>query len=467
MSAMRTLAFLLSLVAATGAQSPPSATPFVLSGATVYDGTAAPAIADAAVVVRDGKIAAVGPRREIEVPAGATVVDCTGRFLVPGLIDTHVHYSQTGWADGRPDACDVRDQYPYPAAMADNELHPERFHRAFLACGVTAVFDVGGYPWTRRLGAATEACALAPHVVASGALLTTWEPQILGLPDQRQFVLIQDEAGARAAVQAHHAAGSAAIKVWYIERADLPAEQTAPLVQAVGAATRAVGLPLIVHATSLQTARIAVAAGARLLVHSVEDREVDDEFVTACLAQQTLYCPTLTVRDGYRQLYAGEVSDEVEAQLAFVHPSIAARVRATADLPRRVSPTVRKRLDERAAAARQVMAANLRRLHDAGVRIVMGTDAGNPLTLHGPSVFVEMEAMQACGLSARAVLTAATADAALALGRSADLGRIAKGYVADLVVLAEDPGADIKAMRSITQVCRAGTLHPRAELAPR
>jgi ABC-type branched-subunit amino acid transport system permease subunit len=87
-----------------------------------------------------------------------------------------VHYSQTGWADGRPDARDVRAEFPYEAAMAENAAHPERFHLAFLHSGVTAVFDVGGYPWTRTLGAATETSAYAPHVAAAGALLATYHP---------------------------------------------------------------------------------------------------------------------------------------------------------------------------------------------------------------------------------------------------------------------------------------------------
>ena len=77
---------------------------------------------------------------------------------------------------------------------------------------MTAVFDVGGYPWTRRLGARTENSPLAPHVAAAGALLTPWKPAILGLPDRQQFVLMEDEDQVRAAVRHHAAAGSAAIK---------------------------------------------------------------------------------------------------------------------------------------------------------------------------------------------------------------------------------------------------------------
>ena len=112
------------------------------------------------------------------------------------------------------------------------------------------------------------------------------------------------------------------------------------------------------------------------------------------------------------------------------------------------------------------MYANLLRLHQAGVPIVMGTDAGNPLTLHGPSVFPELEAMQAAGLTPAETLVCATSKAAAVLGRSEDLGRIEAGFIADLVVLESDPTADIANVRSITHVVRGGALHTREQLVP-
>ncbi|MGB3967406.1 MAG: hypothetical protein WBO45_11815, partial [Planctomycetota bacterium] len=192
--------------------------PLALMGATVHAGDGSPAIADAVVVVRDGRIAAVGPAATTAVPEGVRRVDLKGSHLAPGLIDTHVHYSQTGWADGRPDATDVRKEHPYEQAMADNRAHPDRFHLAFLHAGVTAVFDVGGYPWTLGLGKATANDPKAPHVVATGPLLATFDPK-LSLPDAQQFAFPQTPDEGRAMVKAHHAAGSAAIKFWYVTRA--------------------------------------------------------------------------------------------------------------------------------------------------------------------------------------------------------------------------------------------------------
>ncbi len=121
-----------------------------------------------------------------------------------------------------------------------------------------------------------------------------------------------------------------------------------------------------------------------------------------------------------------------------------------------------ERLAQRAATA----AANLRQVVAAGIPVVMGTDAGNPLTLHGPSVHAELEAMQAAGLSATKVLIASTRDAARALGRGEQLGTLEAGKAADLLVLAADPGADAAAFRRLELVVRGGEVRSIAELRP-
>ncbi|MCB9897372.1 MAG: amidohydrolase family protein [Planctomycetes bacterium] len=443
------------------------APPVALVGATLWDGTGAPALRDAVIVVRDGRIAAVGPRDAVEVPAGVDVVDLGGRFVVPGLIDTHVHYSQTGWVDGRPDAADVRAEFPYERVMAENEAHPERFHRAFLACGVTAVFDVGGFPWTRRMGARTELSPDAPHVAAAGALLTTWVPEEVMLPDRAQFVLMESEEGVRATVRSHAAAGSDAIKVWFIVRAPGDVEAARPLVLAAGDEAHRQGLPLIVHATGLAEAKVAVEAGAHLLVHSVVDVPVDEEFLEACRAAGTFYCPTLTVIAGYGWLAKGVVPESVRDGLGWVDAGVRERVLRTPGLPGRVPEEAwAGSVDARQAQSLEQMDENLRAVVAAGIPVVFGTDAGNPLTLHGPSAFVELEAMAAAGMSQEAVLLAATRDAAKAMRRGDDLGRIVPGAVADLVVLARDPLVDVANLRSLTHVMRAGRLQARELLRP-
>jgi len=95
--------------------------------------------------------------------------------------------------------------------------------------------------------------------------------------------------------------------------------------------------------------------------------------------------------------------------------------------------------------------------------VALGTDAGNPLTLHGASVFMELEAMQASGLAPRDVLVAATANAARALGLDST-GTVTTGAAADLVVLDADPLADIRNVRRIALVVRWGEVYTRHEL---
>jgi imidazolonepropionase-like amidohydrolase len=121
---------------------------------------------------------------------------------------------------------------------------------------------------------------------------------------------------------------------------------------------------------------------------------------------------------------------------------------------------------ERIAERERIAAENLLRVHRAGIPIAMGTDAGNPLTLHGPSVYAEMEAMQAAGLTPHEVLVTATAGGALAMGREAEIGTVEAGKVADLLILAADPTADVRNLRRLTHVVRGGELRPLAELRP-
>src|SRR6266581_4375880 len=325
------------------------------------------------------------------------------QWIIPGLIDTHVHFSQTGWVDGRPDALDLRDRYPYETVEAELHARPERFFRSYLCSGVTSVFDVGGYPWTLDLQARTARSTTAPRVLAAGPLLSTidfW----LNLPDQRQFIYMADSATVRQAVRAHKAWGAAAMKVWYIMPPQPPdTARVSALVHAAGDEARKVGLPLIVHATGLWEAKDALRAGARVLVHSVWSAPVDDEFLALARSQGTTYVPTLTVPDGYRQVAARRFARDRQP-LACVDRATRAKALATdtVALAQRPSDSLLATRTARTARSFAQAQANLKRVHDAGIPIALGTDAGNPLTLHGASVFMELEAMQASGLTAPA-----------------------------------------------------------------
>jgi imidazolonepropionase-like amidohydrolase len=458
----------------TAFEAPPGTPPppRALVGAALLDGTGAPPVADAVVLMRGGRIECAGTRAACPVPEGVGALDLSGLFIAPGIVDAHVHFSQTGWADGRPDALDVRDRHPYEAVQADLRARPERWFASYLCSGVTAVFDVGGYPWTWGLRSRGEIDTRAPHVAAAGPLLSTID-HWLNLPAERQFIHLADEAAARAGVDYLAAHGSDAVKVWFIPGEDAGFEARAAAVRAAGEEAARRGVPLIVHATELREAKAALGAGARLLVHSVWDREVDEEFLRLAKANGAIYCPTLTVIDGYERLFESAESGRppaIDDPNGCVDPLARERVAETpAAGAGKVAAAALERRRAAAADRRRTMAANLMRVLRAGVPVAMGTDAGNPLTLHGPAIHAELEAMQAAGMAPMEVLVASTRGGAMAMGRGADFGTVAKGRLADLVVVAGDPAADIANLRRLRYVVRGGVVRSVDELrlAPR
>jgi imidazolonepropionase-like amidohydrolase len=444
--------------------------PRALVGATLVDGTGRPPVPNAVVVVRDSRIECAGPRSACPVPAGIDTVDLAGRWIVPGLVDAHVHFSQTGWADGRPDSLDVRARHPYEEVEGELRRHPERFGRSQLCSGVTAVFDVGGYPWTLTLPAWAEPRSDVARVAAAGPLLSTLD-HWLNLPGERQFLYLADADAARRGVDYLAASGANAVKVWFIPTRERAVPALEPLVTAAGEATAAKKLPLIVHATGLDEAKAALRAGAKLLVHSVWDKPVDQEFLDLAKRNGTVYCPTITVGRGYVRMYesAAHAADSqapvIDDPHGCVDPATRARIAETPGLDAGASAEQVAAMDRRISGQERVMSENLKKVAAAGIPIAMGTDAGNPFTLHGPSVYAEMEAMQAAGLSAMDVLVASTRGGAQAMGRQADLGTVEKGKLADLLVLGADPTADIKNLRRLLWVVRGGVMRPVSELA--
>jgi len=459
-------------IAVTTAFSAPPGTPpppRALVGATLVDGTGVPPVHDSVVVLRGGKIDCAGTRAQCPPPSGVAVVNLKTFYVTPGIVDAHVHFSQTGWADGRPDSIDVRDRYPYDDVEARLRAHPERFLRSYLCSGVTAVFDVGGYSWTWDLRARADADPLAPHVASAGPLLSTLDFW-LNLPAERQFIYLGSEEDARAGVRYLASHGADAVKVWFIPVAERNFDDMAKAVLAAGDEARARKIPLIVHATGLKEATVALRAGAYLLVHSVGDVPVDAEFLRLAKENRTIYCPTLTVLDGYRRLQeaaAGKSVPAIDDPNGCVDPETLSHVAETARLSvKDADPQTLERRRQRIATFNTVGPANLKAVRDAGITIAMGTDAGNPLTLHGASVYAEMEAMQAAGMTPMEVLVASTRGGALAMHRLDHFGTVEKGKQADLLVVAADPSRDIKNLRQIRYVIKGGVVRAQSELHP-
>lgn len=434
-------------------------------GGVLVDGTGAAPVPGSVVVIRGGVIECAGPASACTVPADARLVDARGKWVIPGLIDAHVHYSQTGFADGRPDALDLRERFPYDSTVAVNRRDPERYHRAYLCSGVTAVFDVGGFPWTWELRDEAARSPSAPHVAAAGPLLSTRD-HWLNLPGERQFLHIATDSAVGAGARYVALSGGDALKVWFVhgQRSEGAAVWERRVARA-GELADDLGLPFIVHATGLWQAKIAVRAGAELLVHSVYEDTVDAEFLEVAREAGTIYTPTLIVSRGYMQLAERDFDAESYGEtLACVDPATRAKAFLTDSLSGRPEPAVLEARRNRLERLERTMAANLRRVKEAGIPIAMGTDAGNPLTLAGPSVYLEMEAMQAAGLTPLEVLVASTRTAAAAMGREERIGTLEPGKVADLLLLGADPLADIRNVRSVELIVRGGRVFRQEDL---
>lgn len=434
----------------------------VLKGATMFDGNGE-SVANSIIIIREGKIESIGSQT-MDIPDNSKVIDLSGKFITPGLVDAHVHFSQTGFFDGRPDALDIRDSIDYIQLQSHLENNPDRYYEAYLRSGVTAVYDVGGYEWGIKLQTEAENNQNAPHVAAAGPLLSPVPDEALSitnLPDQKQLMNLSSPGMGRQTVKHISSLGSTGIKIWQIALNDPGFMES---LRAVADEVHIQGNSLIVHATNLDQAKEALRLGAKILVHSVDDLAVDDEFIRLAKESQAIYCPTLRVIRGYDNAYKSLQGDFLLDDPNNVVDIETKKLLASSNkffkyLP---NPDGYEDMLSRSAAytdrVELTMNDNLKRVYEAGIPIAVSTDAGNPGTLHGISIYNEMEAMQQAGIPAREIIVMATKNGAEAMGRLDDFGTLEKGKMADLIILEGDPSKDIANMRSISHVMRGGLL---------
>lgn len=435
----------------------------VLRGATLFDGTGGEALANSVIVVEGDRITCVGAEGDCSVPAGAEEIDVSGKYVTPGLVDAHVHFFQTAFFDSRPDALDLRDSLPYVETMAYQKRNPDRYYDAYLCSGITGVYDVGGFPWSVDLQASAEANPAAPHVAAAGPLVTPATMQLLNTPADKTLVTLDSEETGRRTVKYLSALGATGVKLWQL---DDDSEEYMNRVEAVADEASQQGMQVIAHATSLSQAKAAMRNGARLLVHSVQNTDVDQEFIDLAKEQGTIYTPTLVVGSGYSLAYRAAagvadypMNDPMQCVDTKTREQLAGADRYS-DHPRFTEGFLQRLRDfdiETDRVSEQNLA-NLKAVYDAGLPIAVGTDAGNPGTLHGPSIFDEMEAMQQAGIPAADLIPMATRNGADAMRRLDDFGTVEAGKMANLLILDEDPSADIANMRSRQRVMIKGNL---------
>jgi len=432
----------------------------VLVGATVIDATGQPTVEDAAVLIDGDRISAVGPRSEIAIPEGATVLDVKGKWIVPGLVDPHIHFFQSGSLYTRPDVIDLRSVRSYEAEIEGIRSRMDGTFRRYLASGVTAVVDVGGPMWNFDVRQEARDAELAPRVAVAGPLISTVERPQLDLGDP-PIIKADSAKAAKALVREQLKRKPDLVKIWFILPESGDVEENIEIVRAAIAAAKARRVRVAVHATQLETARAAVQAGADILVHSVTDKPVDDAFVQLLLDNDVVYTTTLVVFEGYSEVLSGAPDlTPIEARLGT--PAVIASW-GELDAANGGPPEGAEARTERMAKRMAVAQANARRLLSAGVHVAAGTDAGNIGTLHGPSVHREFQLLAEAGLSPEEVLIAATREAALVFSAKPDFGTVEPGKLADLLVLDADPLDDVANLARIHRVVLgAAVLDPKS-----
>jgi imidazolonepropionase-like amidohydrolase len=466
----------LAAAAAWLAASAALAEPLAIVGATVIDGTGAAPVAGATVIVAGERIAAVGPAGQVPVPEGARTLDGRGLWLIPGLIDAHVHLANSASLYSNPVSLDLRAVRAYESDELERTRAalPATLLR-YLASGVTSVIDRGGPSWTLDLRALAES-APAPRIVLSGPMLATYRaPVDLGALATTRWIRSPEEA--RAAVRANARAGVDQIKIHFLPRPGRLADDLAWAAAAIAEA-HAHGLPVAVHATQQALARAVVEAGADQLVHSIDNAIVDDAFAGLLVEHGTVLTTTLLVFEGYREVFLTGL-DYSDIELRLGDPRVIATLDDLARIDDRHLPiwlrAGRSARGGQAGAAtlwpywatrdvRRIEDANLRKLAAAGVVIAAGTDAGTIGNLHGPALQRELELMANAGLEPLSVIRAATMGGAAAMGRADELGSIEAGKLADMVLLEADPLADIRNARRIRAVIKGGVVYDATEL---
>ena len=454
-----------------------------LTGATVINPADGKTIAHAVLLTDGDRIAAVGSADDVQLPAQVRRIDCSGKFILPGYIDTHVHFFQSADVFTRPDVVDLTSVRPYKEEGAWIKSHLDDTFARYLRSGITSVIDVGGPMWNFEVRRRANSTAKAPRVAVAGPLISSVARPELDLGDP-PIVKIETPEQGREFVRKLATQQPDYVKIWYIVPPPSPApspgaspaagqsdaERAAifrPVVHAVIEESHARKLRVAVHATELEAARAAVEEGADLLVHSVTDKPVDEAFVRLMQSHGTMLTPTLVVFERYGRTFVHQLNFTSEEK-AWGNPEVIATLDVTKLPADKVPERIKGALARPAAVLDRIQETydialqNLKTLEDAGIPIAAGTDAGNIGTIHGPALFREFQLMKQAGLTNEQILRSATVTAAKAFGGTtgAKIGTIAPAQFADLVILNSNPLEDIAHASDIQMVMKNGIVYP-------
>jgi imidazolonepropionase-like amidohydrolase len=435
-----------------------------LVGATVINPAERKVLPNATIVINGDKIEAAVMGKQNAAALGKQI-DCKGKFILPGYIDTHIHFFQSADLFTRPDGADLNSVRPYKDEVAWIKSHLNDVFARYIRCGITSVVDVGGPMWNFEVRKTANSTAKAPRVAVAGPLISSVSREKLDLGDP-PIVKIDNPDQAREFVRKLAAQNPDLVKIWYIVDKDHPVDSFRPIVRATVEESHAHRIRVAVHATELETARAAVEEGADILVHSVVDKPVDDAFVKLLKDRHIILCPTLVVFERYGRTFSHQLNLTPEEK-AWGNPEVIASLDVTKipqdKLPDRIKSALAKPDEalDRIKKTYDVALPNLKTLEDAGVTIAAGTDAGNIGTIHGPALFREFQLMKEAGLTPMQILQSATASAAKLFGgdTGAHIGSIEKGNFADLVILRSNPLDDIKNASDIDRTVKNGVVY--------
>ncbi|MFC2129927.1 amidohydrolase family protein [Bacteroidota bacterium] len=431
----------------------------VITGATIINTNGDKPIPNATVLIKDSVIIAVGEK--IEVPGDAEIINASGKFIIPGLVDAHIHFFQSGGLYTRPDGLDLRHRVPYEGVelkwIRDNI---DDLFRRYIRCGITTIIDMGGPFWNFDIIEQSKKAQIAPRSYCSGPLIASYQPAAL-TTDDPPIIKVNNKEEALELVRKQAKAGTDFIKVWYVVSKNTSSGlmEFYPILEAIVKESHKLGLKVWVHATELETARKSVEAGADVLVHMVNDKEVDDDFIRKVKINNVMIIPTLWVFNSYAAVYSKQLNLMKEEHL-LGNPKVIGSLFDMYELNDSELGDRQKKLqkEKKPIKPSEILLYNMKKLQDEGIIIAAGTDAGNVGVIHGPSLFHEFEYMKQAGLTNQEILTDATLNAAKLLDMDSKLGSIEKGKLADLVILNSNPLEQIGNTSDINLVIKNGEL---------
>jgi imidazolonepropionase-like amidohydrolase len=435
---MRTLRAALILLVFVPQQAP---TALVIRGATVIDGTGRPPLANATVVVDGNRITQVSTQA-VTPPAGAQIIEGRGKFLIPGLMDVHVHLDGGGSRSG------TQPMTPQQERTGTKALH------SFLYAGVTTIFDAGNqgsFIFALRDKERADAI-VSPRIFATGGTVTS--PGGHGGP-----FYIEAWPQDRAQLDTHLAGKPDMVKIGQDEHGWMmrPMITKLPedLLEKIIRYYHSKGVRSTIHISNEHDAIEAIYAGVDTLAHPVIQSPISNAFVNLMKVKRIPEATTLTIGESYSRLVEHPEYRDQPLYQAILEPEAIQRLRTTTAASYKGDGRT-----EWMKVMTPVAQENVRKLNAAGKDIwALGTDRSS-----GADVHRELELIVGGGVPAADAIVIATRNAARFLGKLDELGTVEVGKLADMVLLDADPTADINNAKKINTVIKNGRVIDRTKL---